>query len=215
MSNQFVHLHVHTEYSLLDGFTVINKVMDRVKEMGMNAIAITDHGSMFGVVDFYKAAKKNGIKPIIGCEVYTSPRGMMDKDPQKDKNQGHLVLLAKNEEGYQNIIKMVSNGFLEGFYYKPRIDYDELSKHSKGIICLSACLAGDIQQLLLQDQYESAKALALRLNNMFEENSFYLELQDHNMEEQKKVNLGLVKLSRETGIPLVEIGRASCRERVL
>lgn len=203
MSNQFVHLHVHTEYSLLDGFTVINKVMDRVKEMGMNAIAITDHGSMFGVVDFYKAAKKNGIKPIIGCEVYTSPRGMMDKDPQKDKNQGHLVLLAKNEEGYQNIIKMVSNGFLEGFYYKPRIDYDELERHSKGIICLSACLAGDIQQLLLQDQYESAKALAVRLNTMFEEDSFYLELQDHNMEEQKKVNLGLVKLSRETGIPLV------------
>ena len=203
MDSNFVHLHVHTEYSLLDGFTVIDKVMDRVKELGMNAIAITDHGTMFGVVDFYKAAKKKGIKPIIGCEVYTAPRKMVDKDPQKDKYQGHLVLLAKNQEGYQNIIKLVSNGFLEGFYYKPRIDYDELSKYSKGIIALSACLAGDIQQLLLQDQYESAKSLALRLKDMFEEDSFYLELQDHNMQEQKQVNLGLVKLSKETGIPLV------------
>lgn len=203
MSNNFVHLHVHTEYSLLDGFTVINKVMDRAKELGMNAIAITDHGSMFGVVDFYKAAKKKGIKPIIGCEVYTAPRKMVDKDPQKDKNQGHLVLLAKNEEGYQNIIKLVSNGFLDGFYYKPRIDYEELSKYSKGIICLSACLAGDVQQLLLQDQYENAKNMAMRLKDMFEEDSFYLELQDHNMPEQKKVNIGLVKLSKETGIPLV------------
>ncbi len=203
MSNNFVHLHVHTEYSLLDGFTVINKAMDRVKELGMNAIAITDHGSMFGVVDFYKAAKKKGIKPIIGCEVYTAPRKMVDKDPQRDKNQGHLVLLAKNEEGYQNIIKLVSNGFLEGFYYKPRIDYDELAKYSSGIICLSACLAGDIQQFLLQDQYEQAKTLALRLKAMFEEDSFYLELQDHNMPEQKKVNLELLKLSKETGIPLV------------
>lgn len=203
MENKFVHLHVHTEYSLLDGLTVIDKVMDRAIDLGMNAIAITDHGSMFGVVDFYKAAKKKGIKPIIGCEVYTAPRKMSDKDPQKDKNQGHLVLLAKNHEGYQNIIKLVSNGFLEGFYYKPRIDYDELSKYSSGIVCLSACLGGDIQRLLLQDQYESAKNLALQLKDMFEEDSFYLELQDHNMPEQKKVNSSLLKLSQETKIPLV------------
>lgn len=203
MDSNFVHLHVHTEYSLLDGFTVIDKVMDRVKELGMDSIAITDHGTMFGVVDFYKAAKKRGIKPIIGCEVYTAPRGMLDKDPQLDKNQGHLVLLAKNEEGYKNIIKLVSNGFLDGFYYKPRIDYEELSKYSKGIIALSACLAGDIQQCLLQEQYEKAKNMALRLQSIFDEDSFYLELQDHNMPEQKKVNIGLVKISRETGIPLV------------
>lgn len=203
MNNNFVHLHVHTEYSLLDGLTVIDKVMDRAIDLGMNAIAITDHGSMFGVVAFYKAAKKKGIKPIIGCEVYTASRKMSDKDPQKDKNQGHLVLLAKNHEGYQNIIKLVSNGFLEGFYYKPRIDYDELSKYSSGIVCLSACLGGDIQRLLLQDQYESAKNLALQLKDMFEEDSFYLELQDHNMPEQKKVNSSLLKLSQETKIPLV------------
>lgn len=203
MSGNFVHLHVHTEYSLLDGFTVVNKVMDRVAELGMNAIAITDHGTMFGIVDFYKAAKKKGIKPIIGCEVYTAARKMEDKDPQKDKHQGHLVLLAKNQEGYQNIIKLVSNGFLNGFYYKPRIDYEELSKYSKGLIGLSGCLGGDINRLLLQDQYEMAKSLALKLKDIFEEDSFYLELQDHNMEEQKKVNLDLIKLGKETGIPLV------------
>ncbi len=203
MSGNFVHLHVHTEYSLLDGFTVVDKVMDRVAELGMNAIAITDHGTMFGIVDFYKAAKKKGIKAIIGCEVYTAARKMEDKDPQKDKHQGHLVLLAKNQEGYQNIIKLVSNGFLNGFYYKPRIDYEELSKYSKGLIGLSGCLGGDINRLLLQDQYEMAKSLALKLKDIFEEDSFYLELQDHNMEEQKKVNLDLIKLGKETGIPLV------------
>ncbi len=203
MYSNFVHLHVHTEYSLLDGFTIIDKMMDKVKELGMDAVAITDHGTMFGVVDFYKAAKKKGIKPIIGCEVYTAARTMEDKDPQKDKNQGHLVLLAKNQEGYQNLIELISNGFLKGFYYKPRIDYDELSKHSKGLIGLSGCLAGDIHRLLLQDQYEMAKELALKLKNIFEEGSFYFELQDHNMEEQKKVNLQLVKLSKELDIPLV------------
>ncbi len=203
MYSNFVHLHVHTEYSLLDGFTIIDKMMDKVKELGMDAVAITDHGTMFGVVDFYKAAKKKRIKPIIGCEVYTAARTMEDKDPQKDKNQGHLVLLAKNQEGYQNLIELVSNGFLKGFYYKPRIDYDELSKYSKGLIGLSGCLAGDIHRLLLQDQYEMAKELALKLKNIFEEGSFYFELQDHNMEEQKKVNLQLVRLSKELKIPLV------------
>ncbi|HZJ76932.1 MAG TPA: DNA polymerase III subunit alpha, partial [Oscillospiraceae bacterium] len=202
MGAGFVHLHVHTEWSLLDGFAIIEKMMDKVKELGMDAVAITDHGTMFGVVDFYKAAKKRGIRPIIGCEVYTAARTMEDKDPQKDKNQGHLVLLAKNQEGYQNLIELVSNGFLRGFYYKPRIDYHELSKHSKGLIGLSGCLAGDIHRLLLQDQYEMAKKLALKLKSIFEENSFYFELQDHNMEEQKKVNLQLIKLGRELDIPL-------------
>ncbi len=203
MNTGFVHLHVHTEYSLLDGFTTIDKMMDKVKELGMDAVAITDHGAMFGVVDFYKAAKTKGIKPIIGCEVYTAARTMEDRDPQKDKNQGHLVLLAENQEGYQNLIELVSNGFLKGFYYKPRIDYDELSKHSGGLIGLSGCLAGDIHRLLLQDQYEMAKSLASRLKNIFKEGSFYLELQDHNMQEQKKVNLQLIKLGKELDIPLV------------
>ncbi|WP_026476722.1 DNA polymerase III subunit alpha [Alkaliphilus transvaalensis] len=201
--SQFVHLHVHTEYSLLDGFTTINKMMDRVKELGMDAVAITDHGTMFGVVEFYKTAIKKGIKPIIGCEVYTASRKIEDKDPVRDKGQGHLVLLAKNNEGYQNIIKLVSIGYIKGFYYKPRIDYDLLKKHSEGIICLSACLAGDIQQLLLRGLYDKAKDKALELQEVFGEGNFYLELQDHGLAEQKQINPLLVKLSRETGIPLV------------
>lgn len=199
---EFVHLHVHTEYSLLDGFTTINQMMDRIKAMGMDSVAITDHGTMFGVIEFYKTALKKGIKPIIGCEVYTAAREMADKDPIKDKNQGHLVLLAKNNEGYQNLIKLVSAAYTRGFYYKPRIDYGLLKKYSKGLIVLSACLAGDIQQLLLQDQYEQAKALALDLKNTFGED-FYLELQDHGLAEQKQINPQLVKLSREVHIPLV------------
>jgi len=200
---RFVHLHVHTEYSLLDGFTTIAKSMERVKELGMDAIAITDHGSMFGVIEFYKAAKKKGVKPIIGCEVYTASRGLRDKDPVKDKSQGHLVLLAENNEGYQNLIKLVSKGYIEGFYYKPRVDYDEIIKHSKGLIALSACLAGDVQQQLLAGQYQQAKNTALRLQEIFGEGNFFLELQDHGIMEQKQINPQLVKLSRETGIPLV------------
>ncbi len=199
----FVHLHVHTEYSLLDGFATIAKTMERVKSLGMDAIAITDHGSMFGVIEFYKAAKKKNIKPIIGCEVYTAARGLRDKDPVKDKSQGHLVLLAESNEGYQNLIKLVSKGYIEGFYYKPRVDYEEIKKHSKGIIALSGCLAGDIQQQLLAGQYQQAKATALMLQEIFGEGNFYIELQDHGIMEQRQVNPQLVKLSRETGIPLV------------
>ncbi|MBM7614195.1 DNA polymerase III subunit alpha [Alkaliphilus hydrothermalis] len=201
--SQFVHLHVHSEYSLLDGFTTIGKMMDRLKELGMDSVAITDHGTMFGVVEFYKTAKKKGIKPIIGCEVYTATRKMGDRDPVKDKGQGHLVLLAKNNEGYQNLIKMVSAGYTKGFYYKPRIDYDLLKNHTEGLICLSACLAGDIQQHLMRGQYEKAKELALEMRDMFGPEDFYLELQDHSLPEQKQINPLLVKLSRETGIPLV------------
>ncbi|AKL96681.1 DNA polymerase III subunit alpha [Clostridium aceticum] len=203
MPAAFVHLHLHTEYSLLDGFTTIHKVMDRAKELDMEAIAITDHGTMFGVVEFYKAAMKKGIKPIIGCEVYTAARGMRDKDPNKDKYQGHLVLLAKDMEGYQNLIKLVSHSYLYGFYYKPRVDYEELEKYSKGLIALSSCLAGDIQQCLLNSQYAKAKEIALKLQGIYGENNFYLELQDHGLQEQKEVNVQLVKLSKETGIPLV------------
>ncbi len=200
---KFVHLHVHTEYSLLDGFTTIDRLMDEVKEKGMDSIAITDHGSMFGVIDFYKKAKEKGVKPIIGCEVYTARRRLTDKDPVKDKNQGHLVLLAKNEAGYKNLIKIVSKGFLEGFYYKPRVDYETLEAHSEGLICLSACLAGDIQQKILNGEKENAEKLALRLKGIFGEDNFYLELQDHGLKEQKIVNREFLQMSKKLEIPLV------------
>ncbi len=203
MSTQFVHLHLHTEYSLLDGFTRISKLFEKAKALNMSSVAITDHGVMFGVVDFYKEAKKHGIKPIIGCEVYMAPRSMQDKSGRADRDQGHLVLLVENEIGYQNLIHLVSMGFVEGFYYKPRIDYEILSQYSEGLICLSACLAGDIQQLLMEDRYEDAKKLALRLRKIFGPERFYLELQDHGIEVQKKVNMQLVRLSGETSIPLV------------
>ncbi|WP_053956280.1 DNA polymerase III subunit alpha [Inediibacterium massiliense] len=199
----FVHLHVHTEYSLLDGATRIKDLIKKVKELGMKAIAITDHGSMFGVIDFYKECKKHGIKPIIGCEVYTASRTMKDKDPIKDKRMGHLVLLAKNQLGYQNLMKIVSLGYVEGFYYKPRIDLSVLQKYSEGIIALSACLAGEVQQHLLDNNYEEAKKHAKRLQEIFGEDHFYLELQDHGISEQKIVNEQLIRLSSETGIPLV------------
>lgn len=140
MNKDFAHLHVHTEYSLLDGFSRVKKLIKRAKELNMSSIAITDHGCMFGVIDFYKTAIKEGIKPIIGCEVYTAARGLRDKDPNYDKYQGHLVLLAKNMEGYKNLIKIVSTSYVEGFYYKPRVDMEELKKHNKGIIALSAAL---------------------------------------------------------------------------
>lgn len=199
----FVHLHVHTEFSLLDGFANIKGIMDQVQAMGMPAVAITDHGTMFGVVDFYKEAKKRNIRPVIGCEVYTAARAMQEKDPAHDKDQGHLVLLAENMTGYQNLIKLVSLGYLEGFYYKPRIDYATLSQYTEGLICLSACLAGDVQQHLMNRNYEGAKKLALELNNMFGRGNFYLELQDHGIQEQKLVNQELIRLSHDTGIPLV------------
>lgn len=198
----FTHLHLHTEYSLLDGFARIKPLIQEVKAMGMSSVAITDHGVMFGVVDFYKEAKKHGIKPIIGCEVYTSARSYTDKDASFDKNSGHLVLLAKNNKGYQNLIKLVSEGFVHGFYYKPRIDYKLLDTYKEGLIVLSACLGGDVQQALLYDDYDRARKVAFNLKSMFGED-FYLELQDHKMPEQKKVNLQLLKLSKETGIELV------------
>lgn len=203
MSKDFAHLHVHTEYSLLDGFSRVKKLVERAKELNMSSIAITDHGCMFGVIDFYKTAKKEGIKPIIGCEVYTAARSLRDKDPNYDKGQGHLVLLAKNMDGYKNLIKMVSTSYVEGFYYKPRVDMEELKQYSDGIIALSACLAGDVSQALMDRNYEKAKKLALEYRDIFGEENFYLEIQDHNLPEQREVNSGLVKLSKETGIPLV------------
>ena len=193
MNKDFIHLHVHTEYSLLDGFSRLKKLISKAKELNMSSIAITDHGCMFGVIDFYKVAKKEGIKPIIGCEVYVASRTLNDKDPNFDKRQGHLILLAENMEGYQNLIKLVSTSYVEGFYYKPRVDMDELRKYSKGIIALSACLAGDIPQALMDRNFEKAKSKTLEYESIFGKGNFYLEIQDHNLPEQREVNSALVK----------------------
>lgn len=199
---QFTHLHVHTEYSLLDGACRIDRMMNHLKEMGQTAVAITDHGVMYGCVDFYRAAKKAGIKPIIGCEVYVATRTRFDKVNRIDGNN-HLVLLCKNETGYQNLIKMVSQGFIEGFYSKPRVDHALLEAHCEGLVCMSACLAGEIPQALLAGDYDRAKNLALYYRNLFGEDSYYIEIQDHGLAEQRAVLPELVRLSRDTGIPLV------------
>ena len=199
----FVHLHVHTEYSLLDGANRIGPLVKRVKELGMDSIAITDHGAMYGVIDFYKACKKEGIKPVIGCEVYTAARTRFDKDARLDSEHGHLVLLVKNNTGYKNLMKIVSAAFTEGFYYKPRVDMELLSKYHEGLIGLSACLAGDIPAAILSNNYDKAKKLAIQFENLFGKGNFYLELQHNGIEEQKLVNQSLIKLSQETGIPLV------------
>ena len=199
----FVHLHVHTEYSLLDGANRIKDLFKYVASLGMKSIAITDHGVMYGVVDFYKEAKKSGIKPILGCEVYTAKRSMHDKQSGIDSDQGHMVLLAKNNTGYKNLMKIVSRGFTEGYYYKPRVDYDLIEKYSEGLIGTSACLGGDIPQALLMEDYEKAKSLALRLDGIFGRGNFYLEIQSNGIEGQNLVNQGLIKMSNQTGIPLV------------
>ena len=201
--SKFTHLHLHTEYSLLDGACRIKELIKRAKELNMDSLAITDHGSMYGVVEFYKQAKKEGIKPILGFEAYVSPRNMTDKDPQNDKAQYHLVLLAENQEGWQNLIKLCSIGFVDGYYYKPRIDHETLREYKSGIIALSACLAGEVQTYLLEDNYDEAVKTALLYRDIFGENNYFLELQDHGMEEQKSVNDSLLKISRETGIKLV------------
>ena len=198
----FAHLHVHTEYSLLDGACRIDKIFDRVKELGQTSIAITDHGAMYGCVDFYKAAKKAGIKPIIGCEVYVATRSRFDKVNRIDGSH-HLVLLCKNETGYKNLIKLVSAGFIEGFYSKPRVDKEMLEQHHEGLVCLSACLAGEIPQALLAGDYEKAKNAALYYNDLFGQGNYYIEIQDHGLEEQQQVLPLLIRLARETGIPLV------------
>lgn len=202
-NNKFTHLHVHTEYSLLDGAARISKLMDRAAQLNMDSIAITDHGNMHGVVQFYKEAKKNNIKPILGCEVYIAERTMADKDPVKDKNQYHLVLLAETQEGYSNLIKIVSMGYVDGFYYKPRVDKEVLKKYSKGIIALSACIAGEVQQQILRVSYEKAVEKAKEYEDIFGKDNFFLELQDHGIREQKTINENLVRMSREYEIPLV------------
>jgi len=199
----FVHLHVHSEFSLLDGACRIQELVEKTRELGQSAVAITDHGVMYGVIDFYKAAKKQGIKPIIGCEVYVAPRRRQDMEHGIDNNIHHLVLLCKNETGYRNLCYMVSAAFTEGFYVKPRIDMELLRSHSEGLVALSACLAGEIPQLILNGDFEQAKRKALELRGIFEDDSFYLELQDHGIADQRTVNEALLRLSRETGIPLV------------
>ena len=203
MEKNFTHLHVHTEYSLLDGFSRVKTLVKRAKEKGMTAVAITDHGCMFGAIDFYKAAKAEGIKPIIGCEVYTAPRKLTDKDPNYDKHQGHLVLLAKDMVGYKNLIKIVSKSYVDGFYYKPRTDMDELKKHSQGLIALSACLAGDVPRAIMNGNYDKARKLAMEYRDIFGNGNYYLEIQDHGLPEQKQVNTEVVRLSRELNIQLV------------
>ncbi len=199
----FVHLHVHTEYSLLDGACRIGSMMDRVKELGQSAIAITDHGVMYGCIDFYKAAKAAGIKPIIGCEVYVARRGMEDRVHGIDNDPYHLVLLCENRTGYENLCLLVSEAFIRGFYGKPRVDLAMLEKHHEGIIALSACLAGAIPQYLMDEDYNSAKAYALKMSEIFGPEHFYLELQDHGIAEQTPVNQGVMRIARETGLPMV------------
>ena len=199
----FTHLHLHTEYSLLDGACRIEQLVQRVKELGQTAVAITDHGVMYGVIDFYRACKAAGVKPVIGCEVYVAPRTRFDRVHELDASARHLVLLCRNEEGYRNLSYMVSMAFTEGFYVKPRIDMDLLRAHSKGLIALSACLAGEIPRRLRNGDYERAKAHALEMRELFGEDGYYLELQDHQIPEQQAVNAGILRLSRETGIPLV------------
>ncbi len=199
----FTHLHLHTEYSLLDGACRIKDVVARARELGFDSLAITDHGVMFGVIDFYRACKDAGIHPVIGCEIYTAARGMLDKEPDKDGYQGHLVLLAKDNEGYRNLCKIVSEGFVKGFYYKPRVDKEVLKAHSRGLICLSACLAGKVQNCLLNRDYQGAKKEALELLDIFGEGNFYLEIQDQGLDEDAFINPELVRLSEETGIPMV------------
>ncbi len=200
--SDFVHLHIHSEYSLLDGANRIKDLPVRAKELGMNAMAITDHGAMYGVIDFYKACKKEGIKPIIGCEVYVAPRSRFDKEPGIDNKYNHLILLAKNNDGYKNLIKMVSNSFIDGYYYKPRIDLELLEKYHDGLICLSACLAGSVNQAILKNDMEKAEEIALWHKNLFGDD-YYLELQNNGIKEQVLVNQKLVQIGRKLDIPIV------------
>ena len=199
----FVHLHVHTEYSLLDGACRIDGMMDRVKELGQSAIAITDHGVMYGCIDFYKAAKAAGVKPIIGCEVYVTRRSISDRIHGIDNDPYHLVLLCENRTGYENLCLLVSQAFIDGFYGKPRVDISMLEAHHDGLIALSACLAGAIPQYLMEEDYASAKDYALKMADIFGEGNFFLELQDHGIPEQRPVNQGVQRIARETGLPLV------------
>ncbi len=203
MNAGFVHLHNHSEYSLLDGACRIKDMVARTAELGMAACAITDHGVLYGVVDFYRAAKKQGIKPIIGCEVYVAPRSRLDKEARIDDNMYHLVLLCQNQQGYQNLVQLVSRSYLEGFYYKPRVDRELLSQYSQGLIAMSGCIAGEIPQAIISGDYEKARDTAWMYKEIFGAGNFYLEMQNHGMPEEQRVCAALARISAETGIPLV------------
>ena len=194
----FAHLHVHTEYSLLDGSNKIKEYVKRVKELGMDSAAITDHGVMYGVIDFYKACKAEGIRPILGCEVYVAPNSRFDKELTGGEDRYyHLVLLAENDTGYANLMKIVSRGFTEGYYYKPRVDMEILREFHEGIIALSACLAGEVARYIQKGLPEEAKKAAIKYRDCFGEGNYFLELQDHGLPEQRMVNTELLKISRE------------------
>ena len=200
----FAHLHVHTEYSLLDGSSKISELPAQAKALGMDSLAITDHGVMYGVIDFYRACKEVGIKPIIGCEVYVAPGSRFDRESGSgDDRYYHMVLLAENDTGYHNLMKIVSKGFTEGFYYKPRVDDEVLREYHEGIIALSACLAGEIPRFLARGMYEDAKGAAEKYQGIFGKENFFLELQDHGIPQQKMVNASLLRLHEELGIDLV------------
>lgn len=214
LNGKFVHLHVHSEYSLLDGANRIKDLPVRAKELGMDAMAITDHGVMYGVIDFYKACKKEGIKPIIGCEVYVAQenRSRFDKEPNIDNKYNHLILLAKDNQGYKNLSKLVSIGFVEGYYYKPRIDLEVLEKYHEGLICQSACLAGSISQAIMAGNMQKAEEIALWYKNVFGED-YYLEIQNNGVKEQVMVNQKIIELSRKLDIPLVATNDAHYLKR--
>ena len=200
----FAHLHVHTEFSLLDGSNKIKEYVKRVKELGMDSAAITDHGVMYGVIDFYRAAREQGIKPILGCEVYVAPNSRFDKELTGGEDRYyHLVLLAENNQGYANLMKIVSAGFTEGYYYRPRVDFEILNQYHEGIIALSACLAGEVQRYITKGLLHEAKKAALKYEQCFGKGNYFLELQDHGIAEQQTVNMELMKMSRELQIPLV------------
>jgi DNA polymerase-3 subunit alpha len=200
---EFAHLHVHTGYSLADSLLKPKQLAKRIKELGMKSVAITDHGNLFGVIEFYKACKSEGIKPIIGIETYVAPRTNRQKEGDQDSKNYHLILLAKNEKGYSNLMQLSSNASLEGMYYRPRTDDNNLRKYSEGLICLSACIAGKVQKLILNGHRREAKETALFYESIFGKGNFYLELQNHGMSEQTIVNNELLEISKETGIPLV------------
>ena len=203
MDRDFVHLHVHTEYSLLDGANRIKDLVKKIKDLGMKACAITDHGVMYGAVEFYKECVKNDIKPIIGCEVYVAPRSRLDKEAGIDDKYGHLILLAKDNEGYKNLIKLVSLSFTEGYYYKPRVDIEILRKYSKGLICTSACIAGFVSQALINDEFDKARKVASEYIDIFGKDDFYIELQHNGLDVQVLANQRLIKLARELGVKII------------
>ena len=205
--SHFVHLHVHTQFSLLDGACKIPELIALAKEYKMPAVAITDHGNMFGAIEFYSEAMKNGIKPIIGCEIYVAPGSRFDRStPANSEASYHLILLAKDEEGYRNLMKLVSAGYLEGFYYKPRVDKELLAKYSKGLIAQSACLQGEVPYLIVKGKYEEAKLVAAQYKEIFGAGNYYLEIQKNLIPEQEIANAGLLKLAKELEIPLVATG---------